>query len=54
LHFWPESSLLQLIFFAIVGDRGSNGPFASCDDLTRVSGVGPTTVNNLRNRCTVK
>ncbi len=28
----------------IVADRGSNGPFASVEDLSRVPGVGPATV----------
>lgn len=39
---------------AILGDRDANGLFASCDDLTRVSGVGPATVANLSERCTVE
>ncbi|MCB1866308.1 MAG: helix-hairpin-helix domain-containing protein [Chromatiales bacterium] len=33
---------------AIVADRQANGPFASADDLTRVKGIGPATVE--RNR----
>lgn len=37
---------------AILGDRETNGAFGSCDDLTRVSGIGPATVANLSERCT--
>ena len=33
---------------AIVADRSANGPFASVDDLTRVRGIGPATVDDLR------
>ncbi len=32
----------------IVNDRSANGPFSSVDDLVRVSGVGPATVEKLR------
>jgi competence protein ComEA len=32
----------------IVDDRDSRGPFASVDDLDRVSGIGPATVERLR------
>ena len=32
----------------IVNDRSVNGPFSSVDDLVRVSGVGPATVEKLR------
>lgn len=38
---------------AIVQDRDTNGPFRSIDDLSRVSGIGPATMNNLRPRITV-
>ncbi|MCB9746463.1 MAG: ComEA family DNA-binding protein [Alphaproteobacteria bacterium] len=37
---------------AILGDRETNGAFGSCQDLTRVSGIGPATVANLSERCT--
>ena len=37
---------------AIVADRDAKGPFSSCDDLTRVTGVGAKTVSNLRAMCT--
>ena len=32
----------------IVADRTANGPYASADDLTRVSGIGEKTVEELR------
>lgn len=36
---------------AIVDDRDMNGPFASCDDLARVKGIGPATVSGIRDLC---
>lgn len=39
---------------AIVQDRESNGPYASVDDLVRVSGIGEKTVDGLRKDVTVK
>lgn len=39
---------------AIVSDRQQNGPYATCDDLARVVGIGPATVAGLRDACTVK
>ena len=39
---------------AIVADREANGPFSSCEDLTRVTGVGPATVANIAGNCTTK
>ncbi len=38
----------------IIDDREANGPFASVDDLDRVSGIGPATVENLRDFVTVE
>ena len=38
----------------IVNDRSVNGPFSSVDDLVRVSGVGPATVEKLRDVVSVK
>jgi competence protein ComEA len=32
----------------IVADRETNGPFRSIDDLNRVSGIGPTTLQAMR------
>lgn len=37
---------------AIIGDRDANGPFASCNALTRVTGVGKATVASLAPMCT--
>lgn len=33
---------------AIVAERGQGGPFSSVDDLVRVKGIGPSTVQDLR------
>lgn len=33
---------------AIVEDRASKGPFRTVEDLARVSGIGPVTVENVR------
>lgn len=37
----------------ILQDRDQNGPFATLDDLTRVPGVGPKTVRDIRPYCVV-
>lgn len=37
----------------IVEERAANGPYASADDLTRVRGIGPATVDKLRALVTV-
>lgn len=39
---------------AIVGERDAHGPFKSCQDLTRVQGIGPATVANLSEACTTE
>jgi competence protein ComEA len=39
---------------AIVADRAANGPFASCDDLQRVKGIGTATVAGIANVCTTQ
>lgn len=39
---------------SILGDRDANGPFASCQQLTRVNGIGKATVAALADRCTVE
>lgn len=39
---------------AIVQHRTDSGPFASCDALDDVAGIGPSTVANLRDCCTVQ
>ena len=36
---------------AIVADRDANGSFSSCDELSRVTGVGAKTVANIRPTC---
>lgn len=38
---------------AIVEDRQANGPFDSAEALARVRGIGPTTVDNNRDRIRV-
>ena len=38
---------------AIIDDRQRNGPFATVDDLDRVSGIGPATLARLRELVTV-
>lgn len=35
---------------AIIEDREANGPFSDPDDLTRVSGIGPATVEAMRDQ----
>ncbi len=37
---------------AILAYRADNGPFSSCNDLTRVTGIGPATLANLAASCT--
>ncbi|MGM0914542.1 MAG: ComEA family DNA-binding protein [Pseudomonadota bacterium] len=37
---------------AIIEDREANGPYASAEDLTRVSGIGDGTVANLEDQVT--
>lgn len=39
---------------AILADRDANGPFASCQDLSRVPGIGPATIANIADRCVTK
>lgn len=36
---------------AIVADREANGPFSSCQDLSRVNGIGSATVASIADRC---
>ena len=38
---------------SIVDDRTENGPFSSVEDLTRVSGIGQKTLDNIRDQITV-
>jgi competence protein ComEA len=37
---------------AIIEYRDVNGGFGSCDDLSRINGIGPATVSSLRDSCT--
>lgn len=39
---------------AIVDDRTMNGPFATCQDLQRVAGIGPATLANVLPQCATK
>ncbi len=39
---------------AIVQYRTDNGPFSACDSLDQVSGIGPATLEALRDCCVVK
>ncbi len=36
---------------AILDDRTAKGPFSSCEELSRVTGVGPKTVETLKPMC---
>ena len=38
----------------IVNDRETNGPFQSLDDLLRVDGIGPQTLERIRPWLTIK
>ena len=38
---------------AIIQYRTENGPFASCDALTQVNGIGSATLASIRDRCSV-
>ncbi|WP_422102347.1 ComEA family DNA-binding protein [Vreelandella sp.] len=37
---------------AIIEERENNGAFTDADDLTRVSGIGPATVDRMREQIT--
>ena len=39
---------------AIIADRDLQGPYASCADLQRVTGIGAKTVANLEHMCTAR
>jgi competence ComEA-like helix-hairpin-helix protein len=39
---------------AIIAYRKEHGPFPSCDALTAVTGIGPSTVEGLRDTCSVE
>ncbi|MDR5898585.1 ComEA family DNA-binding protein [Halomonas vilamensis] len=35
---------------AIIEERDTNGEFSSADDLTRINGIGPATVDRIRDQ----
>ncbi|CAH1045260.1 ComEA family DNA-binding protein [Halomonas sp. TD01] len=39
---------------AIIEERENNGAFANVDDLTRVSGIGPATVDRMRDQVAIE
>ncbi|WKD29711.1 ComEA family DNA-binding protein [Halomonas sp. KG2] len=39
---------------AIIEERENNGVFANVDDLTRVSGIGPATVDRMRDQVAIE
>jgi competence protein ComEA len=49
---WPELALLpgigEQLAKRIVNDRAGNGPFRDLDDLRRVRGIGPRTLDAMR------
>lgn len=38
---------------AIIDDRNKNGAFESADDLDRVKGIGPATIEKIRDKITI-
>ena len=47
------SGIGEVLAGAIVDYRTDNGPFASVDDLEQVSGIGPATLEEIRDQVTV-
>ncbi|NLE39932.1 MAG: helix-hairpin-helix domain-containing protein [Pirellulaceae bacterium] len=49
---WPELTLLprigETLSQRIIDSRETEGPFSSIDDLQRVKGIGPRTIEQLR------
>jgi competence protein ComEA len=49
---WPELALLpsigEKLAKRIIADREANGPFRDFDDLRRVRGIGPLTLDEMR------
>ena len=43
----------EVLAARIIADREEHGPFSSLDQLDRVSGIGPKTINGLRDDATV-
>jgi len=54
---WAEFTLLDrigpVLARRIITDRQTNGPFLSVEDLQRVAGIGPRTIQRNRQRLTV-
>ena len=43
----------EVLAARIIADREEHGPFSSIDELDRVSGIGPETIDGLRDHATV-
>jgi competence protein ComEA len=52
-EFETLSGIGEVLAGAIVDYRTENGPFASVDDLESVSGIGPSTLEEIRDQVTV-
>jgi competence protein ComEA len=52
-EFETLSGIGEVLAAAIVDYRTENGPFASVDDLENVSGIGPATLEEIRDQVTV-
>ena len=52
-NFESLSGIGEVLAAAIVDYRTENGPFASVDDLEDVSGIGPATLEEIRDQITV-
>ena len=52
-EFETLSGIGEVLAAAIVDYRTENGPFASVDDLESVSGIGPATLEEIRDQVTV-
>ncbi|MGZ8597588.1 MAG: helix-hairpin-helix domain-containing protein [Actinomycetota bacterium] len=52
-EFETLSGIGEVLAAAIVDYRTDNGPFASVDDLESVSGIGPATLEEIRDQVTV-
>ena len=52
-EFETLSGIGEVLAAAIVDYRTENGPFASVDDLESVSGIGPSTLEEIRDQVTV-
>jgi competence protein ComEA len=52
-EFETPSGIGEVLAGAIVDYRTENGPFASVDDLESVSGIGPSTLEEIRDQVTV-